>query len=454
MREARKIVSAVLAVLLLALAVSGCSGAGTQKEPAGEPTESSAAVQSPEPQGDIAMRFAWWGADPRHKATLAALDAYHQLHPNITIEGEYSSIDTYYQKLVTQFAGGTAPDIIQIDYPWLADFGSQGQFFENLSDYGELIDLSKFDQDYLKGWCYYGDQLQGLPFAFNGYSMMFNKNVVSTAGIDLTEDSQWTWDKLVEEGVKFKEKYPDYVFLHSDTQTLEKNVFKPYLIQTYGGQYINSDYTMPFGKDNLVKAYNFVLELQDKGLIQPLSETAAFEGKIDQNPAWANGKAAICIRWATDLIQLLNPNVEMGVARLPVLEGATDTAINCKPSMLAAIYSGSKYKEEAAKFINWILLDRDATDIVTDCRGVPAVSDTREYLAGKDKLNPAMKKAIDIASKNAGTPQNGLNDNAEITSISQDVMSKVLFKKLTPEQGADEYIQRVGEKLESMKNNK
>ncbi len=401
----------------------------------------------------ITLRFSWWGSDARHEATLAACEKYHELNPNITIEGEYSAIDTYYQKLITQLSGGTAPDIIQIDYPWLTDFAAQGQFLENFKDYADIAAIDKFDPNYLAGWCSVGDRLEGLPFSLNGYTMMYNQKLVEETGIDLKPDSLWTWDKFVAEGEKFKAAYPDYIFLHSDSHTLEKNVFKPYLIQTYGGQYINDDLTLPFGKENLVQAYDFLLGLLDKGLIQPLSETAAYDGKIDQNPIWANGQGAICIRWTSDLKQLSNDNVVMSSARLPVLEGATDTAINTKPAMIATVYSGSKHKEEAVKFISWILTDKEALDIVTDVRGVPAAAESRDYLASVEKLNPALVQAVQVASDNAGTAQNGYNDNAELTSISVDIMSKVLYKEITSDQAADEFLQRIGEKLEEMKAN-
>jgi oligogalacturonide transport system substrate-binding protein len=282
--------------------------------------------------------------------------------------------------------------------------------------------------------------------------MFFNKIVVDAAGIDLKTDSKWTWDKLVSEGEKFAAKYPDQVFLHSDTQTLEKNIFKPYLIQTYGGQYINSDLSMPFTRANVLQTYRFMLQLLDKKLIQPLSETAAYDGKIDQNPIWANGKAALCIRWTSDMIQLMNNNVEIASSRLPVLTGARDTAINTKPSMLATVYSGSTHKEEAVKFINWIITDPVALDIVADVRGVPAAAASRDYLASKSKLTPALVQAVAVAAENAGTAQNGYNDNAEITSLSNDILSKLLYKQITPDQAADEFIQRVGDKLRAMKN--
>jgi oligogalacturonide transport system substrate-binding protein len=194
-----------------------------------------------------------------------------------------------------------------------------------------------------------------------------------------------------------------------------------------------------------------MLSLLDKKLIQSVSDTAAYDGKIDQNPIWANGKAALCIRWTSDISQLMNSNVEILTARLPVITGGKDTAINTKPSMLATVYSGSKYKEEAFKFINWIILEPEALDIVTDVRGVPAAASSRDYLASKNKLNPALVQAVAVAAANAGSAQNGYNDNAEITSISTDILMKLLYKQISPEQAADEYLQRVGDKLKSMK---
>lgn len=448
-RISRFLATVIVTALLITLMACGQAAPAPDTSTNGGVTPASTAPADDSKK--VTLRFSWWGSDVRHKTTLVAFDEYSKANPNVTLEGEYSTIDTYYQKLVTQLAGNTAPDVIQVDYPWLTDLSLQGQFFLNLNDYSNIIDLTKFDADYLKGWCYVGDRLEGIPFAQNGYTMMFNKKVVDAAGIDLNEDSLWDWQKLIDEGVKFQQKNPDMVFLHSDIQTLEKNIFKPYVIQTYGGQWINSDYSMPFSKANLVQTYKFMLELQDKKLIQPISETAAFNGKIDQNPVWANGKAAIVIRWASDLISLQNPNVDMGVARLPVINGSKDTAINTKPSMIGVINAKSENPEAAIKFLNWAVNEEDAIKVLKDVRGVPATTNARDILTKNNLINPQLKKATEVAVANAGTPQNGLNDNTEITSISVDVLSQVLFKKVTPEEGADMLIKLVGEKLSTLK---
>jgi oligogalacturonide transport system substrate-binding protein len=67
----------------------------------------------------IELRFGWWGDDSRHKAYIAAINRYMELHPNVKIIAEYGGWDGYKEKLYTQLAGGNAPHIFQNHYTWL-----------------------------------------------------------------------------------------------------------------------------------------------------------------------------------------------------------------------------------------------------------------------------------------------------------------------------------------------
>ena len=58
---------------------------------------------------DVKLRFSWWGADSRHKATLAAMKLYETQNPGVKIEGEYGAFANFYLKLITQLNGNTAP---------------------------------------------------------------------------------------------------------------------------------------------------------------------------------------------------------------------------------------------------------------------------------------------------------------------------------------------------------
>ena len=52
--------------------------------------------------------------------------AYQAANPNVKIEGQPGEFTSYWDKLATQTAGGTAPDIIQMDMNYISEYGNRG----------------------------------------------------------------------------------------------------------------------------------------------------------------------------------------------------------------------------------------------------------------------------------------------------------------------------------------
>jgi oligogalacturonide transport system substrate-binding protein len=122
---------------------------------------------------DIQLRFSWWGGDERHEATLSTMKAYEASHPGVTMVGEYSGFDGYLEKLVTQLAGGTAPDIIQIDYAYLETLWSVKDNFVNFNDQS-IVDISGISKGLLEGVTSPDGTLIGLPTGLN-FSIIYVK---------------------------------------------------------------------------------------------------------------------------------------------------------------------------------------------------------------------------------------------------------------------------------------
>ena len=145
----------VLAMTTLLGTMAACGGgsnnnAESTKEPASTNTVATAAPSN-EP---VKLRIMWWGSQPRHEATLAALDLYTKNNPNVTFEPEYSGMDGYLDKLSTQAAAKNAPDIVQLDPGWMPDWMSRKQ----LSELAPEVDVSKFDEKLLSGGQLDGDR--------------------------------------------------------------------------------------------------------------------------------------------------------------------------------------------------------------------------------------------------------------------------------------------------------
>ncbi|OYW75557.1 MAG: hypothetical protein B7Z26_10995, partial [Asticcacaulis sp. 32-58-5] len=79
--------------------------------------------------GDITLRMSWWGGASAHKATLNALQRFEKRHPHIRVRGEYTGFTGHLERLTTQIAGNTAPDVMQINWYWQTLFSRDGEGF-------------------------------------------------------------------------------------------------------------------------------------------------------------------------------------------------------------------------------------------------------------------------------------------------------------------------------------
>src|SRR4051812_29114121 len=76
------------------------------------------------------LQVAWWGNPTRNKNTAAAIAAYMKAHPGLTVTGQPGEFSTYWDKLATQVAGGSAPDLIQMDVTYISEYGGRGALLD------------------------------------------------------------------------------------------------------------------------------------------------------------------------------------------------------------------------------------------------------------------------------------------------------------------------------------
>lgn len=141
------------------------------------------------------LTLGWWGNAVRNENTTKLIDAYTKMHDGITIKprpGEWSS---YWTKLSTQVAGGTMPDVVQMDQKYIAEYGGRGALLD-LSQH-EALNLDDFPKGALESGTYDG-KLYGINSGQNAYAIFANTDIFADAGIDLPDDETWTWDDYFE----------------------------------------------------------------------------------------------------------------------------------------------------------------------------------------------------------------------------------------------------------------
>ena len=78
-----------------------------------------------------------WGNQTRNERTQKILDMYSEENPGVTIDGQFSEFNDYWNKLATAAAGHSMPDIVQMDYKYLQQYVNN-----NL-----LVDLTPYIED-------------------------------------------------------------------------------------------------------------------------------------------------------------------------------------------------------------------------------------------------------------------------------------------------------------------
>ncbi len=429
----------VLALLVGLCLLASISFAGSQAEKAAA--------------GPVTLRFSWWGNESRHKATLAAIDAFVKKNPNVKIEPEYGGFDGYYTKLATMIAGGSAPDVMQTDVKFEPDLRAQGDVFYDMYKLAGKIDTSGFERKFLEGWSIHNGKLVALPCGTNGQTTIMNATLMKQLGIPL--DFAWTWEDMLEQGKRVKASNPDkYLLLLEPAQT-GLHVVSAQVVQRTGRQlYDAATFARQYAREDLVAALTWVRQMLDAGLQVPFEQSAVFTDNQMENPMWLNGKAVMYLNYSTHVVRAVASapgKIEVAVSKFPVLKNAKNSAIAVQPSMQLTINAKTRHINEAAAFVNFFLNDPDAIRVLKLERSVPSASKARELLEKEGMLDPTLAKAVSISLANAGLPPSLLMFNSEIGAIINEAVESVGFKKATPEEAAARMIQKVDAKLAELK---
>lgn len=367
-----KKISAVLCVC--ALALSACS----------EKNDSDIAM----PDGKLdecTLRFSWWGGDDRHEATLEAIGLWNELHPEIEIIPEYGGWDGWTEKINTQISGGSAPDIMQINYDWLVNLSDDGLGFYNLELLTDNLDLSAFSDDILS-FGRMNDHLNAITVSMSGRGLFYNSETYRQVGAEYPE----TWDELFSLGNSFSshDLYPLDLDIQSGGTAWYLAVV--YIQQQTGKTFISMDGELGFTVEDIKNALDFYKTLEDNQVIRTIKERTDEDGNaaLYQSSEFISGRIGGVLEWGS-AVSKYETVLDDGILECgPLLSDSEGNSGGwmIKPSLLYAISSKTEYPDEAAAFMNFLLNNEQCAEILGTTRGIPASSYAFDHLAEKGML--------------------------------------------------------------------
>ncbi|MCR5592114.1 MAG: extracellular solute-binding protein, partial [Lachnospiraceae bacterium] len=440
----------LLAVLVSATMVAGLlSGCGaTAAAPAEAPAQEAPAADSAEPEEaateeaaestasdePVTIRFSWWGGDARHEATLAVIEEYQKLHPNVTIEPEYSSYDGYSEKKTTEFASGTAPDIFQIETGLGPEYFKQGVLY-NLTEGG--MDFSNFDAKFLEQNGQFGSGSQyAMPTGQAGTALIVNKDLADAVGIDLSQP--YNWDKFFEWGKMVRDYDKECYLLSANTSYATAFILRAWCRQMNNKPIVDEDMNINMTKEQFEEAFTFIKRLYDEEVCAPAAYKAPFGDQDQEDPNWINGKyvASIGYTSSADVLSAANDSIHYMAGQLPLREGgASDGWFNDCPQYIG-VYANSEHPDVAIDFLNYFYNDDKAVETLGTVRSVPPTKKAQEICEAKGTLNPLTKESVDVSMQYNGISDGGPTTGSEVTAILTDAYDAVSHGTMSPAEAA------------------
>jgi oligogalacturonide transport system substrate-binding protein len=396
--------------------------------------------------GKQTIRLAWWGGETRHKATVAAAEAFMKQYPDITVKTEYQGFEGYYDKLITQLAAGTGPDLFQFIIAWFGDFQKSPEMFADLRKVPGL-DMSGWPQTSFE-YGTLGNKLIGLPLGANGRVLVYNKTLADKLGISI--DKYLTWETFGKAIKAAKAKDPS-VIGYSGTMDQYGYPLISYLVQKTGKPYISQTADFGFTEKDIAEGLELFRGWFADGTFQSLEKTVLLKASWS-DPDWLNGKVLFSETPVTQIPQHLNYKFQVGFTRYPFIEGAKLSGVEVGPNMMFCINAKTKSMDAVVKLANFLYTDPEGAKLMALERGVPTNKKGYDVLVKNGMIDDVTKVAMRLID-DTDTGKFSYYDPVEVRDLLHTAIQQVGLKSggLSPEAAAKEFFAKASKVLKNFK---
>jgi len=133
----------------------------------------------------------------------AVIDSFEEANPDIKINWVDVPYDAFQQKIIAAIASGKAPDLVNMNTPWVIDFVGQNAL-SPIDEYVTEVDKYLYLPNYWDVTVIDGKSY-AIPWYLSPQIMLYNKQIFEDAGLD-PENPPQTWDEIIEYSRIIKEK--------------------------------------------------------------------------------------------------------------------------------------------------------------------------------------------------------------------------------------------------------
>ena len=297
-----------------------------------------------DPSQPVTIKFASWVGEQEGMQKLA--EQFHELHPNITIDFQDAPAEEITDKLLTQVAGGTAPDAAYLDQGAVGDFASRNALVP-LDDYIALSTAVEED-DYVDAWreaASFEGKMYGLPFDGESTGLFYRTDLFEAAGI---EGPPTTWQEFEEAAQKLTNKDErKYGFILFAPEAAY--YWYPWLWQA-GGRLLSEDgQQILFNNEDGKRAAEFYVGLREYAP-EDFFNSNSYDGRV----AFANGTVAMYVAgaWFAGTLRSEFPDIDGMWASAPLPQDKQCATTIAGDTLV--IFEQSQNKDAAWKWIEFL----------------------------------------------------------------------------------------------------
>ncbi len=150
----------------------------------------------------VEISYFTFSAAPDHLDSLdTMIAAFEEANPTISVKVETAPFDQYFTKLQTLIAGGTAPDVFELNYENFVSYASKGV----LADLTPMAaaEPGLAERFYPRAYQAFsqGGKQYGLPQSFSNVVLFYNKDLFDAKGVAYPT-ADWTWEDELEAAQK------------------------------------------------------------------------------------------------------------------------------------------------------------------------------------------------------------------------------------------------------------
>lgn len=424
----------ILTLIVLSVLVSACGS--TPAAPAAQGAEPTAvpAAQNSEPtaapaaQDATTITYFTFSAAPDHLKDLdAMIAAFKQENPNIDVKVETAPYADYFTKLQTLVAGGTAPDVFELNYENFVTYASKGV----LADMTPMAatEAGFADKFYPKAYAAFSrdGKQYGLPQSFSDVVLFYNKDLFDAAGVSYPTES-WTWKDELAAAEKLTDSSKGVWGTYSPIQFFE---FYKTAAQSGCGVFGPDGKTVTINQPGCVESLTWMVDKINKYKVTP---TDADMAGVSDGDLFKQGKIAMLRTGIWMFSSFKDAPFKWDIALEP---GNTQKA-HAFFANSVVISANSKQQDAAWKWAKFFTSSSEAAKLrVAASWELPALNDQSLFDSYLKQTPPESRSIVFKALDSAVTPP-----VIEQQSQLQDAVGKVLDEAkagtITPQQALDQ----------------